>query len=761
MKRGVAISLIMFAFFVGRSQTRQAIEQWQAYVAFGHGIQVDQSGNNVLYASKYGLSIYDPVAKDYEIRTKAQGLSDLTILFVRKDPGSLKTLVVYDNGNMDLLNGDQTYNIPDFFLKQTTSSKHIYDALWIGSEIYLSTSLGIVVVNTAKNEIKDTYKIPDNSLFLEVLDVALQNGYLYAATNKGVQKALFNSTSLSNPAQWSWEPSMSTVSSPIKNLVSWNEALLATRNDSVFIKNGQTWSFMFASPLPILSLRVSNNKLLVLCGNDLVGKIFSFQSSNSTPQSIVFSSETFAVDAIDVNGTYWIADKNKGLLQVSNGVESNYTPNAPVGISAGQTIFQQGKLLSTSGGVDAAGLTLNNSDGIYVFDVNGWKIYNARNTPALSTFTDALSIAVDPVTNKIYVGSYGKGIASISTDGKVARFTSNSFLSNALNSPSTYNITGLAFDQSQNLWILCDGASQGLCVLKKDGSFKKFSIPYTYTDLRLSKILIDESQKIWIVSSRGNGLFCFDHGGTIDQINDDKWRYFRSGSGAGNLPSSNVNCVAADRNGFLWVGTDKGIGIIQCGEDVFAAICQATIPIVQQDFYAGTLFGEENVLDIEVDGANRKWIATEKGVWLISADGQKVINKFTSENSPLLDNHVHEISINPQSGEVFFMTAFGICSYRGTATEPVTEKKQPIVFPNPVPPGYNGSIAIKGLPENAWVKITELNGKLVHQTKSLGGQAIWNGKNYKGEKVSSGVYLVIVSDEFNTYQVSTKIFFIK
>ena len=661
---------------------------------------------------------------------------------------------------MDLLNGDHTNNIPDFYLKQTTLNKHIYDALWIGSEVYLSTSLGVVAVNTSKNEIKDTYKISDNSLSLDVLGLALQNGYLYAATNKGIQKAVFNSTSLSNPTQWSWE-SVMTIGSPVKNLVAWNNSLVATRNDSVFVKNGQTWSFMFASTMPIYSMRVSNNKLLVLCRNNSIGKIFSFQSSNSTPQSINFSSETFPMDAIEFNGSYWVADKNRGLIQLNNAVESNHTPNAPIGISAGQTIFQQGKLVSTSGGIDASGVPMNNSDGIFVFDENGWKIYNSRNTSALAQFTDALSSAIDPVSNKIYIGSYGKGVVSISSDGKVVSYAANSFLSNALNNASSFNITGLAFDQYQNLWALCDGASQGLCVMKKDGSFKKFSIPFTYTELRLSKIWIDESQKIWIVSSRGNGLFCFDNGGTIYQVNDDKWRYFRAGSGAGNLPSSNVNCIASDRNGFMWVGTDKGIGIIQCGEDVFASICQTTIPIVQQDNFAGPLFGEENILDIEVDGANRKWVATENGVWLISADGQKVINTFTSENSPLLDNHVYEISINPQSGEVFFMTAFGICSYRGTATEPITEKRQPVVYPNPVQPGYNGTIAIKGLPDNAWVKITELNGKLVHQTKSLGGQAIWNGKNYKGEKPSSGVYLVMVSDELNTYQVVTKIFFIK
>ena len=103
----------------------------------------------------------------------------------------------------------------------------------------------------------------------------------------------------------------------------------------------------------------------------------------------------------------------------------------------------------------------------------------------------------------------------------------------------------------------------------------------------------------------------------------------------------------------------------------------------------------------------------------------------------------------------------GICSFRSTAIRASDELKKPIVFPNPVTPGYTGAIAIKDLPINAWGKITELDGRLVHQTRSLGGQAVWDGKNYKGERVNSGVYLLIISTQDNSKQVSGKIFFIK
>jgi ligand-binding sensor domain-containing protein len=217
-------------------------------------------------------------------------------------------------------------------------------------------------------------------------------------------------------------------------------------------------------------------------------------------------------------------------------------------------------------------------------------------------------------------------------------------------------------------------------------------------------------------------------------------------------------CLLKDRDGFIWVGTDKGIGIIQCVGDVFSAqSCDAVLPIVQLDRFAGLLFKDEIVQCMAVDGANRKWIGTKNGLWLISPNGDKIIYRFTEENSPLLNNDVKRIAVDPASGEVFISTLSGICSFRSTATEGGATNNKVLVFPNPVPPGYNGTIAIRGLVDNAIVKITELNGKLVFQTRALGGQAIWDGRNYNGQKIASGVYLVIIRDDSGNEKLATKI----
>jgi len=126
----------------------------------------------------------------------------------------------------------------------------------------------------------------------------------------------------------------------------------------------------------------------------------------------------------------------------------------------------------------------------------------------------------------------------------------------------------------------------------------------------------------------------------------------------------------------------------------------------------------------------------------------------------LLSNEIIRIAINPTNGEVFFSTFNGICSYRGSATEAETEKSL-LVFPNPVPSSYSGQIGIKGLPANAIVKITELNGRLIYQTRAAGGQAVWNGLDPTGRRPSTGVYLILVTDDTGLEKKAGKILFVK
>ncbi|MEQ8425516.1 MAG: two-component regulator propeller domain-containing protein, partial [Cyclobacteriaceae bacterium] len=201
-----------------------------------------------------------------------------------------------------------------------------------------------------------------------------------------------------------------------------------------------------------------------------------------------------------------------------------------------------------------------------------------------------------------------------------------------------------------------------------------------------------------------------------------------------------VRSMANDRDGQVWVGTDEGVAYFPNPAGVFNNI-DAARPIYENRF----LLRDEVVTAIAVDGGNRKWMGTKNGVWLFSAKGEELIYNFTQDNSPLLSDVITSIAIDPKSGEVFFATDKGISSFRSTATESKFQFNEVKIFPNPVQADFNGQVAISGLYTDAIVKITDIGGRMVWQTRANGGTAIWDARQLNGSKVGTGVYLVFAT----------------
>jgi hypothetical protein len=277
----------------------------------------------------------------------------------------------------------------------------------------------------------------------------------------------------------------------------------------------------------------------------------------------------------------------------------------------------------------------------------------------------------------------------------------------------------------------------------------------------LGQILVDKQDQKWVVMTRGGGILVYK-GHTMDPPNLTNSKKLTSAIGSGALPSTTVSCLAEDVDGEIWVGTDKGVAVFYSPENVFSGQnFDSQQILLEQDGHVQILLETETVQAIAVDDANRKWIGTaNSGVFLMSADGTKQIYHFDENNSPLFSNDVGSIVINHETGEVYFGTSKGIISYRGTSIAGLDAFSDVYAFPNPVKPDYEGPIAIKGLMNNSTVKITDISGSLVYETKSEGGQAIWYGKNFNGVKVSSGVYMVFCTSEDGSQKTSTKILFI-
>jgi hypothetical protein len=259
-------------------------------------------------------------------------------------------------------------------------------------------------------------------------------------------------------------------------------------------------------------------------------------------------------------------------------------------------------------------------------------------------------------------------------------------------------------------------------------------------------LLVDDYNQKWFYSPLGGGVIVYDDKHTPENGADDDSHQLTLGKGNGNLPSSSVRCMTKDRDGAIWIGTENGIGIVSCPGGVMDGSCEAELRVVQYDQFAGHLFSGESVRAIAVDGGNRKWVGTTNGIWLLSPDAGKILNRFTVDNSPLPSNIIQKIAIDGVTGDVYIGTDQGLVSYRGTSTEGGRENSTVQTFPNPVPADYRGPIAIRGLVTDADVRITDIAGQLIYRTKAAGGQAVWDGLDYTGARPQSGVYLIFVSN---------------
>jgi len=646
--------------------------------------------------------------------------------------------------------------------KNSTGDKTIYSIFCLQGIAYCCSGIGIIAVDENKYEVKDTYIIGNNGNAVKVNGLTNNAGFFYAATDEGLKQAPASGVNLADYKNWSLlSGSNGLPSGTCSNVLAVQNIIIAQKNDSLFVLNGNNWSLLYASDWHISNITSTENRLLVSQQKTGLARVLLMNNAAIIEKTIAENNVLQApAQAISLQNTVWIADSTGGLLSYSSATAQRYQPNSPFSVATGEITTKDNTLWAASGSVSPTWSNTFSKNGLYRFNNNEWSNFTRAAIPSLDSLYDIITVTVDPKDNTAWAGSFGGGLLHLTGDKTVQVYKQGSPLSPSFASPANYFIAGLAFDNEGNLWISDYGAVQNIAVKKAAGSWFKFFTPFFLNNYAVAQIVTDNFNQKWIVSP-GNGLICFNTGQTIDNPGDDKWKLYTTGKGNGNLPSNDVRCIARDKNSFIWVGTAKGVGIVQCPQDVFGAqSCDAVLPVVQQDNFAGYLFADEQVQTIAVDGADRKWVGSKNGVWLISPEGDKIIYRFTEDNSPLLNNDVQKISIDGKTGEVFIATAKGICSFRSTATDGGVENTNVLVFPNPVPPGYTGSIAIRGLVDNALVKITELDGRLVYQTRALGGQAVWNGKNYKGGRIATGVYLVLVSDDSRKEKLITKIVFI-
>ena len=776
----ISIFFSLFILPAFAQNTSVSIGSWREHTPYNKAIDVAEDNNGLVYcASQFGIFTYSKNNGELNTLSRLKELSDLEVSTLRFDRLTGVMLIAYDNSNIDMIFSDKNVvNLPDIKQKNIIGGKHINSIFFLNGYAYLGCEFGIVVVNINRREIKDTYYIGHDGTNINVNGLAYDGTYLLAATDSGVYKANYNDPNIFNYNSWTKEISIAEPDANYTSATSLNGKFYIVKTnttlnqDSVLVYENNQWMPFITDATGGAHIDSYNNNLIYR--NNF--KIAAFDVTGNELRNVDiyrYNNAEIRRGFLDGAGNFWIADFNNGLIrQKSDNSIQMISPNGPRSEASWALAGRNGKLWVASGALSGDAPNYEVKNGVSRFADNTWRTFDCTNDSIYSQLCasgskSVVCLAIDPNdADHVFVGSWGNGLLEYRKDGGVNRYTeSNSSLHSVNLYPGYVRVGGLTFDDEGNLWAVASGNTNGISVLKKDGTWQSFVISeVAVADFGLYGLTVDDFGQKWFIAragaSMGEGLCVFKEG-SLNSPNNNSFRRLSDQDGFGALPDIFVRAIAKDKDGSIWICTDKGVAVIYNPGNVFTGgNYDAQKIIIQQDGYNQYLLETELVTSIAIDGANRKWFGTYSGgVFLMSADGTKQILNFNSDNSPLPSNAIISIAIDDLTGEVFFGTDKGIISYRGDATEGGEHCSDYYVFPNPIRHEYHGPIAIRGLVVNADVKIADVAGNVVYHIKANGGEAIWNGNNFKGERAQTGVYIVYVTNEDGSQTCTTKMLF--
>jgi len=764
--------LFLSLFFTGfsfYSFSQIEVGEWREHFSYKNTTFVTDAGDKVYVAGELGLFSFDKEEGSLETFSKVNGLSDAEINTIAYNKYNNTLIIAYKNSNIDILKGDIVYNISEIKRKQISHSKTINKIYFSGEIAYLSCGFGIVVLNTNKYEITDTFYIGDNASYKNINDVCLFGTKIYAATDKGLYYADKTNSNLSDYKSWYLENTIPDSLFKISYLNSFNGKLFVAQENETSLENtiyhleNNNWQIFKSNISFFRTINSTENNIVITSANytsafdkglGLVAEIKNYNFSEE--KTDVSKNMTCAI--FDGN-SFYISDKYNGLVYGLQNKLHFILPNGPINNTTAKSKIVNNKLITTNGNNTASKW---HSPIYNIFENEEWKTFQITRDTAVNFF----SIAVHPNNpDNIFIGTWGYGVFQFSNNEWVDNFHN---LNSSLRPYTGYGygfirISALEFDNNNNLWVLNQHTESPISVKNSDNEWVSYNFDGLITEYSPDEILVTEDNNKWFLLGEGKGILVLDDNATPLDKGDDTYKKLTPTESNGEIISSTVTAIEQDKTGNIWVGTTDGVAIYYNPSNVF-----------ENDFFADRvqltsygndtteqyLFKTDVVTDIETDGANRKWIATQNsGVFLLSENGKEEIVNYNIFNSPLVSNTINDISINHKTGEVFILTDKGILSYRSDATEGGDEFGEVYVFPNPIRPNYSGKITVTGLVEDVNVKFTDLSGNVVFETTALGGQAIWDGKTFDGRKVSSGIYLVFCTNEDGSKTQVSKLLF--
>ena len=680
----LALFTVHYSLFI--SPAGAQVGTWRAYMAYYEPQQIVKASHYLFVRASNGLYQYNLNDQSITTYDKTRQLNDTHVSLIGWNDQAKRLIVVYDNSNIDLVDlQGNVRNISGLYSKSMTQSKVVNCIYMYQQYAFLGTGFGVVKVNMERAEVAESYILNQNVVSVDVYD--------------------------------------QTLFAKMVNVGSLSEF------ETVVIPYQGTLTF----PNPNTSN--SRSVITVLAGS--LGKNLIDKHNWSLPTE--YPNTLFEEDLTDWNDNIELVKTLK-----PDGPKHNYF---------GFLRFKNNMLYTTGGGgndlAERPATVQIKKDDEWIFlqdDMTG-----VEGTGGTWKFVEMYSVDVDPLDSKHIFASGRTGLFEY-YDGALVKYYNkdNSMLNTATSSNRYVLVLTIEYDKNGDLWLIqSDVKENSIIQITKEKEWISHpqdilmesgeSLP------KLVSLTQDSRALFWFVNNHWgkSSFYCYDP--KTDQIVNNVVAMTNQD---GVVYESYIpKIIREDLDGNMWLGTQSGLFMIDAASaaGTIDYVTQVKVPRNDGTNYADYLMSGVSVTAIAVDGGNRKWIGTNgQGVYLISADNMEQIYHFTTDNSPLLSNVVEAIAIDHATGEVFMGTEEGLCSYMSDATESAIEmvKDDVYAYPNPVVKGYEGLITVVGLTRDADVKILTVNGQLVAQGRSNGGTFTWDGRDGRGRRVASGVYMV-------------------
>ena len=737
MKKLIPLFLVLFSL----NSFAQVISssKWMDLFSYNNILAVREDAGRLIAATENGIFYYTPSTGELKKLSKANGLHEVKISAFDYNPETKIGLVGYINGSMDIITEEGVFYVVDIPIATGyNGNKKVNHISITGNLAVISAGYGVSIFKLDRKEFGDTSFFTSAGNYEAAKEAIIKDNKVYVVTATGLKTHEMNVTF---PIYSTW----TTIEAGSKTQIDTDGIIAYSNANTVKYGDGTTFATLGQSFTNIQDVMVSPQNIVVTDGNS----VSVFTSAGSFVKS--YNATEQLNTGIFSDSKIYAGTKISGLKNEAGDI---LKPDGPYNNASYKIDIVGNQIAISSGGRDAFNEPIFRNLGYYHFNGSKWIYPEIFKNPNISY--NVLDAVINPSkSSEIFFTNYTfqegvKGIYKMDNDQVAKIYASNGAYANLL--------VGLTFDTNNQLFATEFGNADKIGFYYYNAPSDSFNLVNVVTGGRVQKPFT-KNGILFIPDPvfTGGGLVIYDYNNTPGSLGDDRFKVLRKGN---NLPADGVVSAAIDKNDDIWIGTRVGLRIIGNPSAIISEENpQADAIIIEENGLGEELFRDSNILQIEVDAGNQKWVSVDGGgVFYLSSNGERTLKHFTRANSPLPSDNITDIKVDNVTGKVYFVTLEGVMVYQGDVLNVTEDFGDVLVYPNPVVYSkYKGNVSIRGLAEKTNIRITDAAGNLVNQAVSRGGYYEWNLNNQRGVRVASGIYFVLMTNADGTDTATAKI----